>query len=314
VQDRSDNETILIQYLLGELSEEEQSSIEQKYFLDQDYRRELSAIERDLIDRYVRGELSEERHERFERYFMRSPGRKERIEFASALAMSGPATLVSKPESTPVIVSRWSRFLGLLSSNPRAVAAATVMLVATLFGIWLITYFRDKAAREAADQVLRQQKQKSPPQIEERPKQEPAPPNGERDQHIQAGGRAPERVLPHPSTSTRTAVFVLGSGLVRNDDAVKEFLVPRSRDRISLQAYLDGDGYDRYRAALQTPEGEQVFNWNELKVKPGRSQQIVVSLSAKLLTSRDYVLRIDGITIDGRSEEVGKYYFRVIRQ
>jgi hypothetical protein len=107
---------------------------------------------------------------------------------------------------------------------------------------------------------------------------------------------------------------VLKSGLARNDDGARELFIPRGKDMVSLRAYLYGSGHKRYRALLQTPEGEQVANREMLKVKLNRSRLIIVTLPAKLLADRDYVLTVSGISSGGRIDEVGKYYFRVIRQ
>jgi len=50
--DRSD-ERLLVRYLLGYLSEEEQVQVEDRAFADQDYLGSLEATEADLIDAYV---------------------------------------------------------------------------------------------------------------------------------------------------------------------------------------------------------------------------------------------------------------------
>ena len=52
------NETLIAQYLLGELPEEQQIEIEDRAFADKKYLASITAVENDLIDEYVRNELS----------------------------------------------------------------------------------------------------------------------------------------------------------------------------------------------------------------------------------------------------------------
>lgn len=84
----------LIAYLLGELRGKEKDSLEQQYFQDDDLFEYLRAMEDELIDRYLQGKLSAHQHRRFERYFLASPLRRERVESAKALmAAVAPAAI-----------------------------------------------------------------------------------------------------------------------------------------------------------------------------------------------------------------------------
>ena len=53
------------QYLLGELSEQEQVEIEDRAFEDQRVLEQILAVEQDLIDDYVSGDIPEERRHGF---------------------------------------------------------------------------------------------------------------------------------------------------------------------------------------------------------------------------------------------------------
>src|SRR4026209_46955 len=79
------NETLIARYLLGELPEEQQVEIEDRAFSDKDYLASITAVENDLIDEYVRGELSIADRQRFETRFLASAERRKRVEFATAL-------------------------------------------------------------------------------------------------------------------------------------------------------------------------------------------------------------------------------------
>ena len=88
----------LIKYLLGGLRGKEKASLELQYFQDDDRFEYLRAIEDELIDRYLRGDLSTRDHRRFEIHFLASPLRRERVQSAKALMETvAPAPIKSRP-------------------------------------------------------------------------------------------------------------------------------------------------------------------------------------------------------------------------
>ena len=80
------DELLLVRYLLGNLTEEEQVRLEGQAFDDREYLNALEAAEADLIDAYVRGLLTGETCARFRTVYMASPRRRERVMFARTLA------------------------------------------------------------------------------------------------------------------------------------------------------------------------------------------------------------------------------------
>lgn len=79
-----DNATIS-RYLLHETDEQEREEIQRRYFTDPEYLALLEAVEGDLIDAYVRRELSHAQRVRFEKYFLCTRSRRERLRMAEAL-------------------------------------------------------------------------------------------------------------------------------------------------------------------------------------------------------------------------------------
>src|SRR5262249_62252492 len=78
------DEKTMVAYLLGDLSEEEQALAATRLFNEPHYQ-QLQIVEEELIEDYVRGELSEDKRDRFEKFFLAAPHRRERVEFARAL-------------------------------------------------------------------------------------------------------------------------------------------------------------------------------------------------------------------------------------
>jgi hypothetical protein len=119
----TDDSSRISRYLLEDVTPAEQEEIERRYFADPEYLALVEALEGDLIDAYVRRDLSRADHERFERYFLRTRTRRERVKMAEALL----AHLPKRRSFLPVIL---------------AIAATLVVLVG--LGAWLAT--REAAA------------------------------------------------------------------------------------------------------------------------------------------------------------------------
>jgi anti-sigma factor RsiW len=75
----------MTQYLLGQLTEEEQAELEGAYLADDVLFEELAAAENDLRDAYARGELSTPDREAFEQRLLTTSGQQSEQEFARTL-------------------------------------------------------------------------------------------------------------------------------------------------------------------------------------------------------------------------------------
>src|SRR3954466_8918043 len=135
--DRVD-ETLLLKYLLGDLSEEEQVQVEDRAFAAAGYLGAIDAAETDLIDEYVRGGLSDTDRRKFERLFFTSPHRRAKVEFAHALARL-PAGSKTNQLLVPQRLPAWQAFLNLMRGwNPAfQLAAAMAALVCIAGACWL---------------------------------------------------------------------------------------------------------------------------------------------------------------------------------
>src|SRR5262245_56466248 len=125
-----DEESLLARYLLGDLTEDEQVQVENRAFADGHYLATLEAVEADLIDAYVRGELSPAERLRFEQLFLASPSRRRKVDFARALATvteeTEPAQPVAQARPSP-----WASLAGLFRgwSPALQLTAATLALL-----------------------------------------------------------------------------------------------------------------------------------------------------------------------------------------
>jgi hypothetical protein len=304
----------MIQYLLGQLSEAEQEGLEEKYFADGDVFEQLLGVEDDLIDAYVRGELSPGEREHFERRFLASPRRRERLEFASVLAGSRPT---AQPAAAPRAGDRrrasfWQALLSPFQTRnmllPFSLAAATVIAVAGVS--WLA--LRTRTAPEIPQQVGTAQ---------------PEPPPGENPPPRQEPPTLPEPApTPTPAPRPRVASaprqrapmdgsvvsFALEPELVRDIQESKKLRIPPNARSVRLRLELDADEYARYRAVLRTSEGKEVWSQSGLTASAAKSARSVsVSMPAHVLASGEYVLTLSGVAAGGHIEEAADYIFAV---
>jgi hypothetical protein len=294
----SQNE-LLVGYLLGELSEPEQTELEERYFADPALFDELCAVRDDLIDAYVRDELSPDLRQRFERFFRAAPRRREQIQFAEALlqAVDSRPPLPVRSETRPFASERR---LGFFTSyrQPILAAAALALLIA---GSWFVVHLIRQ--RQRAEIIT----SSGPP-----PESSAAPaPTGSSQSPGPSPTTSPTRTSS-PESKPVLATFVLTSNLVRGSTETQKLLVPKNATMVQLQLSVDGVGYKNYSGVTQTPEGAEVFRARHLKSESNKSGHVVlISIPANLLGNGDYIIRLSGQTVENEIVNAGNYYFRV---
>jgi hypothetical protein len=132
----------IIAYLLKELPDDDLEQFDQECFAHESWPTQIDLIEDDLIDAYLRGELTQERQQRFERNYLTTLARKERVIMAAALLRhvderNRTSEIAGATASTkPTWAERFSAFWRSQSWALRAGAA--VAIVAVIGGaLWL---------------------------------------------------------------------------------------------------------------------------------------------------------------------------------
>ncbi|MBI4470239.1 MAG: hypothetical protein HY650_13050 [Acidobacteria bacterium] len=149
------------------------------------------------------------------------------------------------------------------------------------------------------------------------PPGQPAPPP---DRLAEMQGQHPQPTVPraeigpsrrqNPAPPVQVATFVLTPGLGRDMSETRKLIIP-GNVQVRLRLYLDDGDYQSYRAMLRTSEGDAIWNQDSLRPKSTKSgRAITIRLPASLFTSRDYTIRLSGVTGEGEVEEVSSYYFR----
>src|SRR5438093_12067908 len=105
MEQRIEGEEKIRQYLLGELTDDEQTRLEERLLRDDDFLKQIQIAEDELTDDYLHGALSNREQERFEKHFLSAPERRKKLKFSSAFKKyisdtAVKAEVVEKPTST----------------------------------------------------------------------------------------------------------------------------------------------------------------------------------------------------------------------
>ncbi len=305
---RTTNEVLMRRYLLGDLPREERGRLEESYLSDAQVFEELTAIQNDLIDAYVRGELEEGERQQFEAEYFRSPQRRQRVEFARALNQVLTAARRAAPAQPG---SLWNRILAAFSlprTAPRlAFSIAAILLVASIS--WLT--LQNQRLRAGLRQALAAQAELRREQDTLR-------------QHIAELEVSPNRKAPANQAASEVAQIEppVGPGLrlypgVARDAAGGQntLVLSPTASEFHLQLMLEDAEYQTYEAVLLTSEWKEILRTKNLHSQ-SISGSVVISwrLPARAIESGDYVVQLIGQTAKGKRDDLESYSFRVLRR
>jgi hypothetical protein len=135
----------------------------------------------------------------------------------------------------------------------------------------------------------------------------------EKEQEI-AKLRQAGRSIPTDVKASVVSMF-LAPELGRGEGKSNRVYISNRIDRLRLKLEVDGDGYKKYRAEVQTAEGKVILRSDNLKLKASRRGKVVeVELAATRLTEGDYIIVLSGATGDGDYEKISAYHFRVTKR
>jgi hypothetical protein len=305
---RTIKDDLIKKYLLGVLSADERSRLEDDYFADGDLFEDVVSAENDLIDAYVRGALSDAERQQFEHRYKNSSSHAARIGFAKALAQVLESENQAVREGRRGFWGSFSPFFHL--RHPQLTWALAVITVLTA-GVSLLSLRNYRLRRDLAN--ARAGVTQPGPRQNDAPSAHTIAPQAQEQRlpEIQVGDQVarldPSAVLP----------FRLFPGAVRGGEGggKKELVVPKNCAWIRLEMVLDQDEFSAYEAVLQTAEGEEVLRTKALKSISMRGKRVLVwSLRSDRIPSGDYAVRLRGEKHDGGVEDAEFYILRVAHQ
>lgn len=302
---RSDLNTVMSRYILGQLSPEERARLEEEYFANADVFEEMVAAENDLIDAYVAGRLQGNDLRQFENHFLCSPERHQRVAFARSLVDS--KSQGELPSSSPVqqtIASRWPISPSWVSRS----AVAFIFLLLLASGIWLVVR-NIRLGRELADvrtfQARLEQEEKD---LQER--------NSELMAELAQHQIFPaQEALPLGPSGQSALLLTLSADLTRGHGKPNVLPLFSRISSVVLVLETKRDLYSGYQISLETPDGTTVLQKKELKSwMTTDGVRVAVPLPPSALQHGDYVLRLMAIGSDQQIREVDDYSFRVVNR
>jgi hypothetical protein len=281
----SNHDKRMIQYLLGQLPEAECAELEARYFAEGSLFQELLALEAELRDAYVRGELSRRDREDFEKHLLGRDSQRQQQEFSEALRNH----LLRCPISSTTVISAaagWKPFLQQLGKRRVwLVPAVSLSFLILLSAAWWLTRHSGYQRASAPTHNL---------------------PADERPAPVNAGQSGP--------TNAQTVAFVLNPVLLRGVHSTPPLIIPPTATQVRLEARFDAD-YPSYEAVLRTAENTMISSQKGLQAEAFRSgKRITVDLPSSLLQPADYILTVNGVPSTGHSVTVAEYAFCIARR
>ncbi|MGH7596460.1 MAG: hypothetical protein ACREOI_08910 [bacterium] len=309
----------MIEYLLGDLSEDERIQLQERFLTDNECFEQLQAVEEDLIDDYVHHKLSKADRRRFERYYLVTPARQEKVDFAVDLKKT--LTVPWWQAWRPFLRDKWRAPLKFFPIPSPAVRWAFAVGVVFLFlgASWLVietTRLRGELEQFKTEQLaLVQREQELQAQVNrtrDRSEQLAEQLEREKEQRAQL-----EQQLKNPSLAQPTVVsFVLTASLLRSAEKTKQLVIPRGASFVQLQLDLESKvDYKSYRAVLETDDGKELWSQDLPAARTTQTgRAVVLRLPALVLEAGDYLLKLNGANAAGVFEEIDEYFFRILKR
>lgn len=318
----------LERYLLGLLPEEDTDRLDQASIEDDDVAARIRIAEDDLIDAYVRRTLEPDTRQRFEAYYLSSPGRRQRVIFAArflraidraaarADSESGthddpPSSPETQPGAVPAV--RRSKLPVTLATAAALLLAATVLVLLSAgpFG-GIAPVDRETAAVERpAREAARPPDARAAADAAKIDTREPQPATTARD-----GARispAAPSAGPAPAKEATTIALVLPPQ-TRASGPVPALTLPAGADHVAIELRLEPHQASRYEVGLNDPALNRVVwrsGWIAERVS-GEDASLVVVVPVRLLKAQHYVFDLNVSGAGGRPEVVGSYTFQVL--
>ena len=326
------DEKQIVGYLLGTLSDAEQIEVEIRFLRDAEFLETSRALEDDLIDDYINNELSESERQLFEKVCFASPPRQEKVAFARKLAGLFPdAPAAINPSIASHSDLSWARLKQFLLPQLPAFrfAIPLLLLAVAIVAVWLYVGRRNTQTELARiQQQQRELEQRADvwrkQSVDERSRNEElqkeiAREREERQRDLEALERLKREQQPGRESETQgsaIASFVLGPGFTRGSDEPIRFVVPKALQTVQLQLDLQtGETHKSYRAELRTTGGNVVWSRDLLRAQTiGGGKAVVLQLPGTLLGSGEYELTLRAPIGNSNFEDIGYYYFSVLRR
>jgi len=306
-------DSVLIKYLVGALPESDAEKLDELSISDNEFATRLEAIENDLVDSWARGELSGETLEQFNRTYMSSPERLNKLRFAQALVVhkdrmeatshtletSVAPTSTLQPKRSSSAGSQKFPFLGWLPKW----APAAIALLALVSSAYLAT-INARLRRELAQQTAQRQALEA--------KQHEIS-HALAAQNVETKSAQQITASQQHSSDQSDLISVLLLPAMRGANGITTVSISAHAEKVSVRLQLEADDFPAYSAALRDSRmGQIVWRNGRLRASTEKGKHVVsLSVPADLLKEHNYLFELTGLRAASGEEILATYPFRV---
>ena len=282
----------LVQYLLGALPEDETERLDELSIADDEIAWRLRAVENDLIDAFVRGELPESIREQVRASYVDSPQRRRKVEFANLLVafeQRGGRAAANRPARDTFL--QWA---------PVAASLLAAVVAATFF-------VENQRLRQAADRSQTEQAALQQTTNDLRSELE-----RERSTSAKFRDELARRAAGSPTTASIGSILLLP--MRRGVDQAATVKRSPTAERFAFRLRLETDDFVSYEATLRdSSDGRVVWRSSRLsRSASGTERFLAVEVPATVLTPAAYTFELTGRSQTGTAAFVTSYAFRVV--
>jgi hypothetical protein len=325
VNKKTDKEDLITRYFWGELSEEEESRIEQQFLTDSQFFELMLSIENALIDDYVRGQLSEQERRKVEEFLQSSHRLDREIQAVKHLVGGLAKTKSLDTKDAPAIrkerPSKWQSLLAMLGirdSGKRFSFALLLlpMILASGLLIWNLILQRELSQMQMRQTVSEERSEELGQRLDSLTDN-----NKQLSQRLEDERRRGEQIKQElatiqeskpkaPVNGTATLALTI-EAFTRGNGALKVVRIGPNTYWLRIGIDTGRDDFARYSATIHTFDGQLI--WSEENLQPAlpNRSRVALRLPSKLFANQDYTLTLKGQTAAGPTVELGDYSFRV---
>lgn len=316
-------------FFLGEMSEDERGAFEETFAADEELFEQMRVAEDELIEAYVRGTLAPSEREKFERGFLTTARRRDRVEFTRSMLgkLAGQGAEVVEAKKTGGAAaekpSAWDSIANFFKAPALAFGTALALFV-IFISAWLL--LRNPSRSEVARQSIPAPTvQKAQPGADD---DSPSGGNISPRSNANARGEVPGDNNAPPTAKTETTnrnqnpvprkpsngvvpVLALVAGAVRGGGVTPVLNLTQGTPGARLRLRLESQDYRIYRAAIVNPEGARVFRSGDLTAK---GSTVSLFVPAGKLSPGDYLVKLSALNRQNEPESVADYALRVTRK
>jgi len=312
-QEKFDNEKEIRRFLLGEMTDDERTAFEETFIAeDGGLFDEISVVEDELIESYIRETLSTAEKQKFEQNFLVSKTRRQRVAFTremfDKLAAKKTETIAENP-------SVWN-LIAEFFKTPRLAFGAAMAILILVFGLWFLVFKSSENQPQIVQQIT------PTPTISPTSQKIEDNSNISVDSNVNSANNPelnrnspsntqenpnknqPKDVIPKPVVAT----IALFAGTVRSEGKMSVLELTKETKGANFQLNLENEDYKTYRAEIVDADGNVIYRSGKISA---RNSKLNAYFPTSKLKKGDYFVKLYGFNSKGEEESAADFQFRV---